>query len=155
MTLLGRAQSGGATSRSDRLESLTGRESSESDSFQLQIQLAVCNLTRRIADAAAAASAQGADGGAVITRTVDEWMRVDDGNGIGWVPVRLFFPPLWWIDLPRPPRPDELVELVPALAAAAWSFLLIAESVYDPSLNEAIHTAIDAILGRAERSLPS
>jgi hypothetical protein len=126
---------------------------SERSDFQLQVQIAVRDLTRRIADAAAAASAQGGDGAAVIANVVDEWVRVDDGEGIGLVPVKLFFPPLWWVDLPRPSRSNDLVELVPALAAAAWSFLVIAETVRDPSLNQAIHHAIESILSRAERSL--
>lgn len=125
----------------------------ERSDFQLQVQIAVRDLTRRIVDAAAAASAQGGDGAAVIANVVDEWVSVDDGDGIGLVPVKLFFPPLWWIDLPRPSRSNDLVDLVPALAAAAWSFLVIAETVRDPSLSRAIHHAIDTILSRAERSL--
>lgn len=125
----------------------------ERSDFQLQVQIAVRDLTRRIVDAAAAASAQGGDGAAVIANVVDGWVSVDDGEGIGLVPVKLFFPPLWWVDLPRPSRSNDLVELVPALAAAAWSFLVIAETIRDPSLNHAIHQAIEKILSRAERSL--
>lgn len=125
----------------------------ERSDFQLQVQIAVRDLTRRIVDAAAAASAQGGDGAAVITGTVDDWVQIDDGLGIGWVSPGLFFPPLWWVDLPRQSQPHELVDLVPALAAAAWSFLVIAESLRDPSLNSALHAAIDTILSRAERSL--
>ncbi|WP_286171971.1 hypothetical protein [Mycobacterium sp. BK086] len=135
-----------------RVGSLTEPWGTESNDFQLQVQIAVRDLTRRIVDAAATASAQGGDGAALIRRTVDDWIRIDDGDGIGWVPLKLFFPPLWWIELPRPSRPDELVELVPAFAAAAWSFLVIAETIRDPSLHHAIHGAIDSILGRAERS---
>ncbi|WP_246227642.1 hypothetical protein [Mycolicibacterium helvum] len=118
--------------------------------FQLQIQLAVCDLTRRIADAAAAASAQGGDGAAVITRTVDAWVRVDDRDGDGRVPITSFFPPLWSVALPRLTRPNDLVDLVPAFAAAAWSFIVIARTIRDRSLNQAIHEAIDTILSRAE-----
>lgn len=125
----------------------------ERSDFQLRVQIAVRDVTRRIVDAAAAASAQGGDGAAVIANSVDEWVRVDDGDGIGLVPIKLFFPPLWWVDLPRPSRSDDLVDLVPALAAAAWSFLVLAESIRDPALNQAIHSAIDTILSRAELSL--
>lgn len=125
----------------------------ERSDFQLEVQIAVRDLTRRIVDAAAAASTQGGDGAAVIASAVDEWVSVDDGDGIGLVPIKLFFPPLWWVDLPRPSRANDLVDVVPAFAAAAWSFLVIAETIRDPSLNNAIHEAIESILGRAERSL--
>lgn len=124
----------------------------ECSDFQLQVQIAVRDVTRRIVDAAAAASAQGGDGAAVITNSVEEWVRVDDGDGIGVAPVKLFFPSLWWVDLPRPSRENDLVDVVPALAAAAWSFLVIADSIRDEALNRAIHSAVDTILARAERS---
>ena len=122
----------------------------ENSDLQLQIQLAVCDLTRRIADAAAAASAQGGDGPAVITRTVDAWVHVDDRDGTGRVPITSFFPPLWSVALPRPTRPHDLVDVVPAFAAAAWSFIAIARTIRDRSLNQAIHEAIETILSRAE-----
>ena len=123
---------------------------SDNSDFQLQIQLAVCDLTRRIADAAAAASAQGGDGAAVITRTVEAWVRVEDQGGTGRVPITSFFPPLWSIALPRLTRPHDQVDLVPAFAAAAWSFIVIARTIRDRSLNQAIHEAVDTILSRAE-----
>ncbi len=122
----------------------------DNSDLQLQIQLAVCDLTRRIADAAAAASAQGGDGAAVITRTVDAWVRIDDREGNGRLPITSFFPPLWSVALPRLTRPDDLVDLVPAFAAAAWSFIVIARTIRDRSLNHAMHEAIDTILNRAE-----
>lgn len=122
----------------------------DNSDLQLQIQLAVCDLTRRIADAAAAASAQGGDGAALITRTVDSWVSVDDRDGDGRVPITSFFPPLWSINLPRVMRAHELVDLVPAFAAAAWSFIVIARTIRDPSLNQAMNEAIDTILSRAE-----
>jgi hypothetical protein len=117
--------------------------------FQLQVQLAARDVTRRIVEAAAAVSAQGGDGAAVIKRSVDEWVRVDDGDGSGKIPRKLFFPPLWPYDPPRPPRPNELVDIVPAFAATAWSFSTLADTVRDPSLNQAIGAAVDAIADTA------
>lgn len=121
--------------------------------FQLHIQIAARDVARRIADAAAAASAQGGDGAAVIGRSVDDWVSVDDGDGTGKVPIDIFFPPFWWFDPPRPPRPNELVELVPALAAAAWSFSTIGDTIRDASIRDAIGAAIDRLIERADRSL--
>src|SRR5690349_14481899 len=100
--------------------------------FQLQAQLAVRDVMRRVADAAAMVSAQGGDGAAVIERAVDDLVKVDDGDGTGKVPITVLIPEFWWFDPPRPPRPNEGVELVPALAAAAFSLSAIAETVRDP-----------------------
>ena len=121
--------------------------------FQLQVQIATRDVVRRIADAAAAASAQGGDGAAVIERAVDEWVSIDDGDGTGKIPLGPFFPGRWWFDPPRPPRPNELVELVPALAAAAWSFSAIGDTIRDPSIKDAIDGAVDRLVERAARSL--
>ena len=127
--------------------------SAEINDFQLQIQLTMRDVTQRIVDAAATASVRGGDGAAVIARSVDDWVHVDDGDGTGKVPFNLFRHRFRWIDPPRPPRPNELVELVPALAAAAWSFFSIAQTIRDPSLKAAIDAAVDTVVGRAARSL--
>ena len=121
--------------------------------FQLQVHRAARDVARRIVDAAAAVSAQDGDGAAVITRSVDEWVRIDDGDGTGRVPFKLFFPPWWWFDLPRPPRPNEDIELIPALAAAAGSFATIADTIRDPALKQAAETAAQALVGRAQQTM--
>jgi len=123
------------------------------DDFQLQVQVAARDVARRIVDAAAATSAQGGDGAAVIARSVDEWVHVDDGDGTGKVPIDVFFPRFWWFDPPRPPRPNEDVELAPALAAAAWSFSTMGDTVRDPSLRDAIDAAVGNLVERADSSL--
>ncbi|MEN4477089.1 hypothetical protein [Mycolicibacterium cosmeticum] len=123
--------------------------------FQLQAQNAVRDVMRRVADAAATVSAQGGDGAAVIERAVDDLVHVDDGDGTGTVPIRDLIPRSWWFEPPRPPRPNEGVELVPALAAAALSFSAIAETVRDPKISAAASTAVDRILDRAEQTYDS
>ncbi|MBB3606075.1 hypothetical protein FHT40_005764 [Mycolicibacterium sp. BK556] len=114
---------------------------------QLQVQIATRDVARRIVEAAAAVRAQGGDGAAVIKRSVDEWVHVDDGDGTGTIPR--FFPAPWPYDPPRPPRPNELVDLAPAFAAAAWSFSVIGATVRDPSLQQAIGAAVDTIVDAA------
>jgi len=118
--------------------------------FQLQVQLAARDVARRIVDAAAAVNAQGGDGAAVIKRSVEEWVQVDDGVGNGKLPITLVFPKGWRYDPPRPPRPNELVDVIATFAAAAWSFATIGETVREQSLQQAISAAADLMLDTAD-----
>jgi hypothetical protein len=118
------------------------------DDLQLHAQIQAADLARRVVDAASAASAQGADGPAVIARTIDQWVKVDDGDGTGHVPFHIPFPPFWAVKPPRPPRPNELVDLRPVLAAAALSFATLAEAIQDPELSAAAALGAEALATR-------
>lgn len=149
--LLPRARVGIQTHHDSR-HGLFDPSDNDGTDFQFHVQLAVRDLTRRIVDAAAAASAQARDGAAIVRRTFDEWASVCDGDSTGRMPLKLFFPKLWWVDLPGGYHPDDAVDVVPALAVAAWSLLAIGKTVRDVPLSQAIDTAVGSILSATERA---
>lgn len=53
---------------------------SEAAILQRHAELEARNLVYRVLDAASTASAQGGDGAAVLTRLIDEWIHIDDGE---------------------------------------------------------------------------
>ncbi|MBI3215031.1 MAG: hypothetical protein HYZ38_14485 [Mycobacterium sp.] len=118
------------------------------DDLQLYAQIQAADLARRVVDAASAASVQGADGPAVIARTIDQWVKIDDGDGTGHLPFPFPFPSPWAVKPPRPPRPNELIDLGQVLTAAALSFATLGETIQDPGLSSAIEHGVETIATR-------
>lgn len=115
------------------------------DDLQLYAQIQAADLARRVVDAASAASVQGADGPAVIARTIDQWVKIDDGDGTGHVPFHIAFPPFWAVKPPPGPRPNERIELGPVLAAAAVAFASLGAAIREPELSGAAAQAAEAL----------
>ncbi|WP_232334224.1 hypothetical protein [Rhodococcus sp. WB1] len=121
------------------------------EDLDLHVQVAALELVNRIVDASSTVSMQGGDGAAIISRSVKEWVAIDDGDGTGKLP-RHVFPKPWAVPLPRPPRPNEVVQFKPVLAAAALGFSSLREGVQDEGLRAAVDDAIDVLIERANRA---
>lgn len=107
------------------------RDLDPADSWRLQSQLAVVNLTRRLVDAASVIHAQGGDGAGFLRTTGDEW-------GIEGRPPGIRLPADWWhlVPGPRPPRPNE-DDILAVVATAGISFVSLADRIATPTIREA------------------
>jgi hypothetical protein len=107
------------------------RVSDPEETWRLQSQLAVVDLTRRLVDAASVIHAQGGDGGGFLRATGDEW-------GIEGRPPGIRLPAGWWhlVPGPRPPRPNE-TDILAVLATAGLSFVSLADRIGARGIREA------------------